>query len=402
MAAIFTFFAKEEKVYSGTYKMEKEKELRREDRMKLGEKRVVKVVVVGAGEVAKSSHLPVYSKIRESKVIAICDVNKEAAAKTSRLWNIPLCYSSLEACLDEEVPDLVDICTPPNSHLPLTLQALKAGSHVISEKPFVMNLKECEEAERLYHQFKCKGLSIGVIHNWLFEFLTPTISSIVNSGKIGEIQRVDVDIYARPDDSMIRDPNHWCHSIIGGRLGECLIHPIYILQRILGPLDVSQVFVSKRGSHLHVAFDELFAVLKSRDGKLCTTYITFNSPRRDFPVISIYGSDKHLFFFNSNLVVLGTLGYHKRARTLLKGFDNLRQITHILKSLCHHTAKRIFRTKRTGHEVLIADFIKHIITGSEPLYCFEEALNATKTYLEILQRFSDKNVKDSTFVTEVE
>ena len=248
---------------------------------------IKKVVIVGVGEVAKKAHLPAYRRIKCSKLVAVCDINKEAAEKTARSWNIPHYYTSLEACLKEEAPDLVDICTPPNSHLPLILQALKAGSHVIVEKPLVTSLSECEEVEKLYQAFRGRGLRIGVIHNWLFEFFLPIISSIVKSGELGEIQRIEVDIFDRQDDPMISNPNHWCHSIIGGRIGECLIHPVYILQHYLGTLKVTHVSVSKRGQYPWVAFDELFATLKSSDGKLAHIYITFNSPRADFPVILI-------------------------------------------------------------------------------------------------------------------
>lgn len=62
---------------------------------------MVKVAFVGVGEVAKRYHLPLYRRIQDSKVIAICAVNKEAVDKTSRLWNMPRCYSSLEVCLKE-------------------------------------------------------------------------------------------------------------------------------------------------------------------------------------------------------------------------------------------------------------------------------------------------------------
>jgi predicted dehydrogenase len=349
-----------------------------------------KVVIVGAGEVANKSHLPAYRRIKRSKVVAICDVNKEIAEKTARFWNVPHHYTSFEGCLKEETPDLVDICTPPNSHLQLILQTLKAGSHVIVEKPLVTSLSECEEVEKVYHAFRHRGLRIGVIHNWLFEFFTPIISSIVKSRELGEIQRVEVDIFARQDDPMISNPNHWCHSLMGGRIGECLIHPVYILQHYFGKLKVTHVSVFKRGQYSWVAFDELFATLKSSEGKLGHIYITFNSPRADFPVILVYGSKKHLLYHNSNLVTLGSLGY----TDFKKGLDNLRQISHILKSLCRHVARRVFRTKEYGHEVFIADFINSIIEENEPYYSFEEALQATYLYLEILNQITIKDYRE--------
>jgi len=69
-----------------------------------------------------------------------------------------------------------------------------------------------------------------------------------------------------------------------------------------------------------------------------------------------------------------------------KGFNNIRQISQILKSLCRHVVRRVFRTRKLGHEVFIADFIHSIIEEREPCYSFEEALQATKIYLEILKR----------------
>src|SRR5215813_7316417 len=97
------------------------------------EKKPIRVGIVGAGYVSHY-HIRAVQSTGLATVVAIADSNQERAAEVARIFHIPVVYSSLGEMLDAR-PDVVHILTPPESHCPLTLEALDMGCHVMVEKP---------------------------------------------------------------------------------------------------------------------------------------------------------------------------------------------------------------------------------------------------------------------------
>ncbi|WP_202081605.1 Gfo/Idh/MocA family protein [Caldalkalibacillus salinus] len=99
--------------------------------------------IIGAGGIAQQRHIPAYHALQDQvSLIAVCDVNKETAEHVSRTYNIEKVFTRYEDLLDEV--DAVTICTPNKFHADITIAALKAGVHVLCEKPMAMNTEECE------------------------------------------------------------------------------------------------------------------------------------------------------------------------------------------------------------------------------------------------------------------
>src|SRR5437762_2512633 len=101
--------------------------------------------IVGAGLIAQKKHIPAFlSHRRTVRLAAICDMNQQAAQ--SAVKDIPdvHVYSNLSEMLGTEKLDLVDICTPPQTHAALAVQAINAGTHVLIEKPMAPTLEDCD------------------------------------------------------------------------------------------------------------------------------------------------------------------------------------------------------------------------------------------------------------------
>jgi predicted dehydrogenase len=129
----------------------------------------ITVAIVGAGNVANSMHLPSWAKIPEAKVVAVCDVNKEIAEWTAKRWTIPKVYTDFDELLEKErgAIAVIDICTPPSTHAPLSVKAMEAGFHVLLEKPMAMSLEESERILKEYQRRKDE-VRLCIIHNYLF------------------------------------------------------------------------------------------------------------------------------------------------------------------------------------------------------------------------------------------
>ena len=94
---------------------------------------------------------------------------------------------TVDDLLVRERLDFVDICAPPGSHAALIERALRAGLHVLSEKPMVTRV---EDAKRVATAAARAGRVLHTVHNWLHAPICRKISALIDEGAIGAVRRV--------------------------------------------------------------------------------------------------------------------------------------------------------------------------------------------------------------------
>lgn len=120
----------------------------------------LKVALIGAGQIARTSHIPNYREMEDVEIVGICDANREAAGDLARQFAIPAYYDSHKEMLLECKPDAVSICVPNKYHCGITLDALDAGCHVMCEKPPAITAGEAYEMMEMARK-KQRLLSYG-------------------------------------------------------------------------------------------------------------------------------------------------------------------------------------------------------------------------------------------------
>ena len=100
-----------------------------------------KIGIIGCGKIAQVRHIPEYTGNGKSEITAYYDLNRERAEDLAERFG-GKAYGSVEALLESGV-DAVSVCTANNTHAEITLQALKAGKHVLCEKPMATTLEDC-------------------------------------------------------------------------------------------------------------------------------------------------------------------------------------------------------------------------------------------------------------------
>ncbi|MCL0052920.1 Gfo/Idh/MocA family oxidoreductase [Dehalococcoidales bacterium] len=123
---------------------------------------LVKIALVGTGYIANRVHLPILRKLKEARVVALCDSNEDRARQTAHYFQVPKFYTDFEKMLAQENVDIVDICTPSVTHASLILQALRAGFNCLVEKPLALQV---DEANEIIETANSLGLEVHVIHN---------------------------------------------------------------------------------------------------------------------------------------------------------------------------------------------------------------------------------------------
>jgi predicted dehydrogenase len=343
--------------------------------------RSLKVALVGCGFVA-DGHLKAWSRLKNVKVVAVCDVKVSLAKSAALSWGIPHYYDSYLELLDKEEIDVVDICTPPNAHVDLAVEAMERGINVILEKPMTMTVAE---AKRIIEYWKKTSVKTGVIHNWLFNSPVLKATSLVQNGLLGEVYSVEVETFNTKDDVMASNQNHWCHKYPGGRFSEMLTHPIYLIRHFLGEnIKIAAVHTSKIGSYPWMKSDEL-AVIFNVGRKIGRSYASFNSPR-DAVYISIYGKEGiiKLELINSILTFLPK----RKLSRFSKGFDSIKQAGQIINWVGKNAFKVFFRTWMSGHDEYIKRFAESIISDSEPPVSAIDGMAVVKILEEVCKKIA--------------
>lgn len=103
----------------------------------------VKVGIIGCGKIAQVRHIPEYMSNPDVCLYGLFDINKERAQELAQKYNCKA-YGSYEELLADPEIDAVSVCVANNAHAQISIAAMKAGKHVLCEKPMAVTLEECE------------------------------------------------------------------------------------------------------------------------------------------------------------------------------------------------------------------------------------------------------------------
>lgn len=142
-----------------------------------------RIGIIGCGKIAQVRHIPEYAENPYAELAGFYDLNTQRAAELAAQYG-GKAYESAEAMLADPAIDAVSVCVANHAHAPITIAALKAGNHVLCEKPMATTLEECEEMVRTAHEAG-KFLMIG--HNQRLAKAHAVAKELIDQGMIGRI-----------------------------------------------------------------------------------------------------------------------------------------------------------------------------------------------------------------------
>ncbi|MFP4104986.1 MAG: Gfo/Idh/MocA family protein [Phycisphaerae bacterium] len=148
-------------------------------------KKKLKVGIIGTGGISGVHHSG-YEKCDLSELVAICDIKPEVLKEKGDKWDIPEERRFLDHkdLLKLDEIDAVSVCTPNKSHCEITVNALKAGKHVLCEKPMAMNPAEAKKMNDAAEKAG-KKLQIGLMHRYRPD--AEFVKELVDTGELGDI-----------------------------------------------------------------------------------------------------------------------------------------------------------------------------------------------------------------------
>ncbi|WP_282936184.1 Gfo/Idh/MocA family oxidoreductase [Paenibacillus sp. RC67] len=143
----------------------------------------VRIGIIGVGLIG-ITHLQRYAEIEDAEVVAVCDINEEAARRVASQFNVPDIYTDFRELLQRDDIEAVDVCLHNNFHAPVTNEALRAGKHVYCEKPIAGTYYD---GQTMLDTAEDTGNMLHIQLNTLYKKETHAAMALIEGGALGKL-----------------------------------------------------------------------------------------------------------------------------------------------------------------------------------------------------------------------
>lgn len=152
---------------------------------------MIQVAIIGTGNISHS-HIHAYLLFPERvHIAALVDIIPGKAQAVKEKYNLDCdVYLDHKDVLGREDITLMDVCTPPYVHAQISINGMKAGKHVICEKPMAPSLAECDEMIRVRDE---TGTNLSIIAQNRFRKPIRDLKALLDSGIAGPVRHASID-----------------------------------------------------------------------------------------------------------------------------------------------------------------------------------------------------------------
>ncbi len=275
----------------------------------------MKVGLIGAGGIAPP-HVQGFIRSRAVEAVVVADPDREARQWLADRFGIvkATCSRHQDLLADDSI-ELVDVCVPHDLHHPIVLDALRAGKHVICEKPLALNVPQADEmiaaAEQHQRRLFCS----------LNQRMYPAhieAKKLIESGDLGE-PFLGAVIVLGDELTRMDDPKSWKGDrkrAGGGALFDTGHHAVYMLQHFLGnatavTCSARRLRVTAKGKADDTSVLSL-EIGEARSGSITVTYAATGTPWSESRVIVGSKGSLHIMDPAGDEEVEPLVGYYEK------------------------------------------------------------------------------------------
>lgn len=202
---------------------------------------MIKFAIIGCGRIAQrhAEHIAKYAEL-----VAVCDIDKEKADTLGTKYNAEV-YYTIEDLLEKAVSvDVVSVCSPNGHHASHSIKALKAGFHVLCEKPMAINVHDCGDMIKTAEQYNKR---LFAIKQNRFNPPIVAIKQAIEEGRLGRIYSVQLSCFWNRNEDYYHNSWKGSKDLDGGTLYTQFSHFIDLLYWLIG--DIKRVYALTGNFH---------------------------------------------------------------------------------------------------------------------------------------------------------
>lgn len=230
----------------------------------------MKIAIVGCGSIA-AVHADCVEKSANHRLIAFADTRKERAEQFANKYH-GIAYESYKEMIEAEEIDVIHICTPHYTHVPIAIYSLEHGVNVFMEKPPVISLEQLEQLEMVQ-----TDKYLGFCFQNRYNPSVLEVKKLLESGEAGQIYGARGMVTWNRSSSYYTQ-SEWRGKIEtegGGALMNQSVHTMDLLAYFLGtPLLVDAVMANHHLKDVVEVEDMMEAFIQFEGGKKASFYAT--------------------------------------------------------------------------------------------------------------------------------
>lgn len=152
----------------------------------------VRLGLIGVGAVPQTAHLPILSKMRGVKLVALCDNDGGKTRAIAQRYDVRDVFTDIDDLLELETLDAVVVATPNHLHEPHVLAALKAGIHVLCGRPLALSVRG---VERILAAAQQADRIVQVDNHNRFRADTQILNQFLRGGELGRLGALRAGTY---------------------------------------------------------------------------------------------------------------------------------------------------------------------------------------------------------------
>jgi predicted dehydrogenase len=188
----------------------------------------IRIGILGAAAIVPMALTNPANRVHDAQILAIAARDPNRAYRFAKKHNIPRVHQTYAALLADSDIDAIYNPLPNSLHAEWTIRALKAGKHVLCEKPLASNAAEAEEMAAVARE---TGLVLSEAFAYRYYPLAAKMKEILKRGEIGKIRHIDVQFaFLLPSPKNIR----FNYDLAGGALMDCGCYPVSLIRYLAG------------------------------------------------------------------------------------------------------------------------------------------------------------------------
>ena len=233
----------------------------------------VRFAIIGCGRIAQrhAQHIA-----NNGVLVAVCDIEKEKAQSLGEQYGARV-YTDLETLLHEENGnfEVAAICTPNGLHAEHSIAALKAGFHVLCEKPMAINVHDCGE---MIKTAEATNRRLFAIKQNRFNPPVAEVKRLIDEGRLGKILSVQLSCFWNRNTDYYANSWKGTKALDGGTLFTQFSHFVDLLYWMIGDVKRAQGFGGNLAHQGIIEFEDTGVVaLEFYNGAIGTINYTVNS-----------------------------------------------------------------------------------------------------------------------------
>jgi UDP-N-acetyl-2-amino-2-deoxyglucuronate dehydrogenase len=255
--------------------------------------------IIGAGLIA-DFHARAIGDLPNATLVGCCDKIPDRAKSLADKYDV-CAFDDYEQMLDSDEIDVVTIATPSGFHMEPTIDAAKAGKHVICEKPLEITL---DRIDAMIAAHEKAGTRLGGIFPYRFNDMMKPLREAIKSGRLGVITCASIFVPWWRTNEYYKDSWHGTWKLDGGgALMNQSIHMVDMLCDVMPPIESVQAFTAKLGHPQIETEDTAVAALRYTSGALGMIYGTTASFPGQFRRFEITGTKGTIINVENSITV---------------------------------------------------------------------------------------------------